>query len=378
MWILITIGTLAAVLGGAVYLLVRWSRLIYKKECRKKHKLITIIIPLCLFLMLGIACCYAFNLVNGILIMLHLEVFWMIWDLILFIWKKVFPPKSSLWKQSRLKPLWNGMPVILVVIYFSVGWFFAHHVYVTNYELNTEKSVGDLHIVQFADSHIGAVFHADKFTEYMDQIQAEDPDVVLITGDFVDDDTSREDMIGACEALSKLHPKYGTYFCFGNHDSGYYSEERRGWSKAELVQGLTENGVRILEDETALIADSFYIIGRADYSKEDENRGGRMSMKELMTGLDPSKYTIVMDHQPHDYENQTAAGVDLVLSGHTHGGQLFPIGIIGEWMGANCKTYGQETRDDTNFLVTSGIGDWAIKFKTACIAEYVVIDIDGN
>ena len=84
---------------------------------------------------------------------------------------------------------------------------------------------------------------------------------------------------------------------------------------------------------------------------------------------------IVMDHQPHDYKNEADANVDLVLSGHTHGGQLIPINIIGELIKANDKTYGYEKRGETNFIVTSGISDWAVDFKTGCKSEYVVIDV---
>ena len=101
-------------------------------------------------------------------------------------------------------------------------------------------------------------------------------------------------------------------------------------------------------------------------------------MDELVKKLDTDKYIVVMDHQPHDYDNQEKAGVDMVLSGHTHGGQFFPVNNAGVWIGANDKTYGREKRTDTNFIVTSGISDWALKFKTGCKSEYVVIDVEQN
>lgn len=378
MWIMISVGVLLLLLGCTAYLVLRWSRLIFGKKYRKKHKVLSKLAPLALLIMLGAVCSYAWNGVNGVLILLHLEIFWMLWDLLCFLWRRIRKPKASLWKPSRLEPWKNLVPVVLLIAYFSMGWFYAHHVYETQYQITTEKEVGNLKVVQFADSHVGTTFHADGLARHMDRIQATNPDLVLITGDFVDDETSREDMLGACEALSRLHPTYGVYFCFGNHDSGYYSDALRGWSKQELVEGLEANGVIILEDEVTLIDNRFYIIGRADYSKESEGRGGRKSMEDLMSGLLPEYFTIVMDHQPHDYDNQAAAKADLVLSGHTHGGQLFPVGIIGELSGANCKTYGRELRDQTNFIVTSGIGDWAIKFRSGCIAEYVVLDISNK
>ena len=82
-----------------------------------------------------------------------------------------------------------------------------------------------------------------------------------------------------------------------------------------------------------------------------------------------------MAHQPNDYEKEAKARVDLVLSGHTPGGQLFPLNKVGEWIGANDKTYGIERRGQTNFVVTSGLSDWAIRFKTGTKSELVVIDV---
>lgn len=140
----------------------------------------------------------------------------------------------------------------------------------------------------------------------------------------------------------------------------------------------------MLQDESVLIDDRFYIIGRQDRSEEesygDKVAAGRASMEELTADLDPTKFSVVMDHQPDDYDNQEAAGVDLVVSGHTHGGQLWPLMDIESipGLGPDDCIYGFEKRGDTNFIVTSGISDWAIKFKTGCRSEYVIIDIESN
>ncbi len=206
--------------------------------------------------------------------------------------------------------------------------------------------------------------------------QAENPDIVVITGDYVDDDTSREDMEAACAALGTLETTYGAYYVFGNHDKGYYGPKYRGYSGDDLIAELEKNHVTVLQDETVPIGDGFSLIGRQDRSEGQQ--GGRASMEELMENVSPGSYSIVLDHQPHDYDAQAAAGADLVLSGHTHGGQLFPFNHMGEWLGIDDKSYGLEQRGDTNFIVTSGISNWAIQFKTGCKAEYAVIDIKGN
>ena len=97
-----------------------------------------------------------------------------------------------------------------------------------------------------------------------------------------------------------------------------------------------------------------------------------------MKDVPAENYTIVLDHQPNDYDNEAAANADLVVSGHTHGGQLFPVTYVGEWFNINDRTYGHEKRSDTDFIVTSGIADWEIQFKTGAKSEYVIIDVSPN
>ena len=93
----------------------------------------------------------------------------------------------------------------------------------------------------------------------------------------------------------------------------------------------------------------------------------------------PIDSSIELDNQNYYksnyYEKESETDADLVLSGHTHGGQFFPVTYVGEWIGANDRTYGYEERNDTEFIVTSGISDWEILFKTGTKSEYVIIDI---
>ena len=92
--------------------------------------------------------------------------------------------------------------------------------------------------------------------------------------------------------------------------------------------------------------------------------------------MSDDKYIIVLDHEPTDYENESTSASDLVVSGHTHGGQLLAIKYIGELTGVNDKTYGYERISDTDFIVTSGISDWALVFKTGTRSEYVMINVN--
>ena len=110
-------------------------------------------------------------------------------------------------------------------------------------------------------------FDGEGLNKYVDQIQAQNPDIILIAGDFVDEDTEKSDMIAACRALSRFDTPYGTYFVFGNHDKGKYSNGRRGYTGDDLIDELTRNGVTVLQDESVRIDDRFYLIGRQDASE---------------------------------------------------------------------------------------------------------------
>lgn len=373
MWTLIFGAILLGGIIGIIYLVTRFARFSIVRKIAKGRKIICFLIGLVPVLLLLFSTGIALGAMNAAICIIHLMVIWLICDGISKIAGKIHPLGEE--SKASPKPYIAGIFAVgITAVYLICGWYLAHHVWRTEYVLETDKQVGSLRIVQFADSHVGNTFHGGGFMEQVKAMQSEQPDIVVVTGDFVDDDTSKEDMVASCKALGTLKTTYGVYYAFGNHDKGYYGPEYRGYSGDDLIAELQKNNVTVLQDDTVLLDDRFYLIGRQDRS--EEARGSfRASMEELTAGLDPDKYSIVLDHQPHDYDAQAASGVDLVLSGHTHGGQLFPFHRMGEWLGIDDKTYGLEKRENTNFIVTSGISDWAIKFKTGCKSEYVVIDI---
>ncbi len=269
--------------------------------------------------------------------------------------------------------------LVITAAYLAAGAVSAYNVQRTAYSVSTHKEVGSLRVAMFADSHVGTTFGGKGFAKCMEELQAQQPDIILIVGDFVDESTTRENMVEACRVLGKLEVPYGVWFVFGNHDKGLYGTSR-GYDGDDLVRELEANGVHVLQDESVLIDDRFYLVGRKDASEQEESRGGRADISDLTASLDPDKYSIVLDHQPHDYAAEAEADADLVLSGHTHGGQLIPLGFLMDklHLGGTDSVYGYTRRENTDFIVTSGISDWAIKFKTGCISEYVIIDITGS
>ena len=365
MWAAIFISLFVAAGAGFVYLISRFSKFTIVGKIAGERKWLRITAGAVVVVLFSVVTALAMNLMNAIICLLHLVLFWLICDFAGWIVRKC--------RKKTFKIYYAGICAIVITMgYLCMGWYFAHHVYETNYTIETEKEMteGGLRVALIADSHVGTTFDGEGFATYLKEIESKNPDVLLIVGDFVDDDTTKEDMYRCCQALGDVHIKYGVYFVFGNHDKGYY-EGYRDFDADDLITELQKNDVTVLQDEAVLVDNSFYIVGRQDASIEN-----RADMQTLLKNLDMSKYIIVMDHQPTDYDAQAACNVDLVLSGHTHGGQLIPITYAGEWMGVNDGTYGYERRRNTGFVVTSGIADWAIKFKTGCISEYVIIDIN--
>lgn len=369
MWLWIMGGLLVGTILSAFYLAGRFAKFSLIRRAAKERKRVCRAIGFIPVLLVFFAIWITIGSMNAIICVLHLMIIWLLCDGVSRLLEKK--------RKTGFSRYYAGAAAIgVTAVYLACGWYLANYVWHTGYTLETDKSVGSLRIVQFADSHVGTTFDGEGFAEHVKEMQEENPDIVVITGDYVDDDTTKEDMVAACEALGQLKTTYGVYYAFGNHDKGYYGSEFRGYSGDDLIAELQKNNVIVLQDETVLLDDRFYVIGRQDRSEEQKG-SSRASMEELTADLDPDKYSIVLDHQPHDYDAQQAAGVDLVLSGHTHGGQLFPINYVGEWTRENEKTYGLYKRGNTNFIVTSGISDWAIKFKTGCKSEYVVIDVKG-
>jgi len=368
MWIMIMYTTLALTGAALVYLSERVSRFGFMAELVKKGKNAQIavgaVVVFALFGLIGLA----INFMNAIICAIYFALAWLISDLLFWIIAKIR-------KQKFERYYAGGVAVLVAICALCAGWYLDHNVWKTEYNLSTPKKVNDLKIIMFADSHIGTTFDAEGFAKHIADMQELKPDAVIVAGDFVDDGTTKDDMVKAAQALGNMKTRYGVYFVFGNHDKGYYGAARRGFSAFELIEELEKNGVKVLRDETVLLNNMFYIIGRRDFSEVREQSGKRASMQDLIKDLDKDKYMIVADHQPADYANQAKSGVDLVLSGHTHGGQLFPFNQVGKWIGANDAIYGLEKRGNTDFIVTSGISDWAIRFKTGTKSEYVVINI---
>ena len=360
MWIIILILALAAAGGGAAYLTLRIAHFGGIRAISGERKWLCNLLSLLTVSTVFFVLSCAMSLVNAVIVLLHTTVFFLIFGGFFRLIKHPHKDKGAFWQ--------GWLALIASSVYLYIGRNTLYNVCRTDYTVKSDKKI-DLKIAMFADSHLGTSFDGIGFSEHLKRIGEQKPDILLITGDFVDDGTKKDDLQKACRELGKMELKYGVWYCYGNHDKGYF--KTRDFSANELEKTLKDNGVHVLADEYELVDDKFYVAGRLDSSYEK-----RKNMDDLLDGIDTDKYIIVMDHQPNDYRSEADSPADLVLSGHTHGGQLFPLNRVGDLLGINDRTYGYENRNGTDFIVTSGISDWEMQFKTGTKSEYVIVNVE--
>ena len=389
MWGLVfTIFAVAGVLGF-IYVVLGFRRFAFMKRLKNRKKtrwILALSIPALILTLLLV-----WNVMNAVVIIIHWLIFWVLCDLAALIIRKISGKSGKTEKaaantegstegKEKFRPYYAGiLALVFTVVYMTYGWFSAHCVVETDYTVETDKLAKEdsFRIVLISDSHTGTIFDGDGFIEYAKEIQKLNPDMVIMAGDMVDDGSTYEDMAKSCEALGSIKSTYGSYYVFGNHDKRYFGN---GYYTVEQIrESMAENGVTILEDEHVAFNDNkICLIGR-----QDANVSGRavpLILEDNMNrdGISDDAFVIVADHQPTDCDAESRMHFDLVVSGHTHGGQMFPIGIISKIFGMNDIIYGQEVRNGTNFIVSSGIADWEIPFKMGCKSEYVVIDVVGT
>ena len=249
----------------------------------------------------------------------------------------------------------------VIAALFAYGYFNYRHKVRQPLELTTAKDIGrEVRVVMMSDLHLGYHNRRKELARWVDMVNAERPDLVLIAGDIVDG--SLRPIIEEDMAAELRRIEAPVYACPGNHE--YYSgmEGAAGF--------LAKAGITLLTDSVANVG-GLCIIGR-----DDRSNPARRSVAELMRMAAKDKYTIVMDHQPYHLERTERAGADFQLSGHTHHGQLWPISWITESI-YECAA-GPWQRGHTRYYVSSGMGIWGGKFRIGTHSEYIVATIKHN
>ena len=330
-------------------------------------KTVIIVLGVCSFLLLFLSVARKFDTLplslaqwsyeigtSSIMVMLYLVMLFLVLDL---------GRLMHLVPRSLVYHNWQSALAIFVMIF---GIFLYGNLHYKNkvrvpLELKSSKPLPRVYrAVMLSDLHLGYHNPRQEFARWVDMINAEKPDFILIAGDIIDGSMRPLLEEKVAEEFHRL--KAPVYACLGNHE--YYAGEPRA------QQFYKDAGIHLLIDEAATIDSSIVIVGR-----DDRTNMRRKPVKDLVNGLVnvQSPYIIVLDHQPYNLDRSEAAGVDFQLSGHTHRGQVWPISWITDHI-YECS-WGSHQRGSTQYYVSSGIGIWGGKFRIGTQSEYVVATI---
>lgn len=317
-------------------------------------------------------CGASFNLFSTTgIVLLH---FWLLaccFDLTVWLVNKL--PAADEWKERqsvRAVCALSLIPMAVTAIWMFRGADNMTHVQRSAYTVSTEKlEPGQrVRVLLLTDLHYGTIQNPSVLADALPALQAENPDLIVLGGDIVEEGTSAEDMEEAFRLLGSLQSTYGTFFVYGNHDRQLYSSHPT-YTQEALRDAIEGNGITVLQDSAVTLGEKLVLYGR-----EDASRPG-MSADGLLAGAEDEKLILLADHQPTRAAENAAAGADIQLSGHTHAGQIWPIGNLIELFGS--LNYGHYPVEGSHVYVSSGFAGWGFTVRTSVHCEYVVLDIFG-
>lgn len=234
----------------------------------------------------------------------------------------------------------------IALIYSLIEPYWLQIKDVTILSKDIPTSFDSLKIVFIADIHHGPFFSRDRVKNLVDKINALKPDIIVLGGDYVHRDKK---FIEPCfEELKNLKATIGKYGVLGNHDH---------WESAELTRQCMKNAdINILDDNAMWIdknGDKIKIGGVGDFTEDKQD------LSPTINDVNENNFVILLSHNPDYAEQIKTKMIDLVLSGHTHGGQVTFFGL---WAPTIPSKYGQKYRtgivntDYTKVLVTNGVG----------------------
>ncbi|MFD7676547.1 metallophosphoesterase [Streptomyces anulatus] len=215
-------------------------------------------------------------------------------------------------------------------------------------------------IAVVSDIHIGPILGRAHTRRIVDTINATSPDLVAVVGDLVDGSVA--DLGSAAEPLSALRARHGSFFVTGNHE--YFS------GAGQWVDHVRELGLHPLENARVEI-EGFDLAGVNDIAGETEGQGPDFG--RALGDRDRGRAAVLLAHQPVVIHDAVEHGVDLQLSGHTHGGQLWPGNFLAEL--ANPTVAGLERYGDTQLFVSRGAGAWGPPVRVGAPSDITVVEL---
>ncbi|MBP2584242.1 putative MPP superfamily phosphohydrolase [Streptomyces sp. PvR006] len=223
------------------------------------------------------------------------------------------------------------------------------------------RAVHGYRIAVVSDIHLGPILGRAHTQRIVDTINSTQPDLIAVVGDLVDGTV--ENLGSAAEPLARLRARHGSFFVTGNHE---YFSGADAW-----VDHVRELGLRPLRNERVEVAAGFDLAGVDDVAGESEGQGPDFG--RALGDRDRARAAVLLAHQPIVVHDAVRHGVDLQLSGHTHGGQLWPGNYLAEL--ANPTVAGLERYGDTQLYVSRGAGAWGPPVRVGAPSDITIVEL---
>lgn len=316
-------------------------------------------------------------------ISLYLILYVALIDLLRWIYSKVFKDKYNDFYARTICAL---LIIVLTGVTSIYGIINAKIVRTTEYEITINKDGGnfkEMTIAMFGDPQFGYNIGEYHLKQAVDIINKNDVDIVCVVGDIFDNQYSaikHPDKL--IELFNQIKSKYGMYAVLGNHDveepilCGFTFNDddlENKLASKEMLDFIKKSGMVLLYDENVIINDSVNLYGRADQERPNLGNITRKESGDIFKEVDTTKPLFVLDHEPREYDELEKAGVDLMMAGHTHDGQLWPTKIATDIIWEN--PYGLWVKNAFHAITTSGLGLFGPNMRVGTIAEVCIIHV---
>ena len=288
---------------------------------------------------------------SWLLFTLYMAVALLVADMVHWIW------------PSFSHGVWYALGLTVAVL--VAGYVTYRHFHVEHVTIETDKLIegGRLRLAAISDVHLGRGTTRADLARYVEAINSENPDIVVIVGDLIDNSILPVAKADMCREFERVEARYGIYMAAGNHEYISGIEACRNYLKTTPVQ--------LLSDSVAMPLNGVEIVCR-----DDRHNLRRTKLDSLLAKSDKGNFTIVLDHQPNAIAESQRNGIDLHLSGHTHRGQVFPLNILTDHLFE--QSHGYRKWGNTHAYVMTGLSLWGPPFRIGTQSELLVVDIKSN
>jgi len=270
-------------------------------------------------------------------------------------------PQWVIQHYSSVKLTYIGVGILTVLILTLAGFKNFVDPQVVKLNLRIDKQITDhneITIVAASDFHLGNIIGKERLAEWVEMINMQNPDIILLAGDIFDRNFSSFLSHEVDDELMKLNARQGVYAVLGNHE--YFTDTK------EAIRCLNRCNITLLIDSVITLKNKVIIAGR-----DDPCNPGRKSMDSLLYGINSDLPLILLDHQPYSLNESVKHKVDLYIAGHLHNGQIYPLNVFLSryWE----LYYGYRKIGNTHFYVTSGLGLRIVSIRLGTRSEIVLI-----